>query len=220
MTRRSLIAPTAVLFDFDLTLADSRPGFIASHAYAAQALGVDAPTPEAIARAIGIPIHKVVPVMFVSQPAAWHAEYIRLYRLKADEVMADLTEVFPEARATVDHLRHAGLKLALVSQKLRSLIESVLEREGLRFDAVLGGEDVPDFKPHPGGLLLAMSRLGVEADDAIYVGDTTIDAEAAANAGLRFVGVLTGVTTREEFAPHASIGLLDHVRELPEFLGV
>ena len=65
-----------------------------------------------------------------------------------------------------------------------------------------------------------MDRLGVEADDAIYVGDTTIDAEAAANAGLRFVGVLSGVTTREQFAPFESIGLLDSVGELPDFLGL
>jgi phosphoglycolate phosphatase len=65
-----------------------------------------------------------------------------------------------------------------------------------------------------------MERLGVEADDAIYVGDTTIDAEAAANAGLRFVGVLTGVTTRDEFTSYASLALLANVGELPELLGL
>ena len=220
MSRRSLIAPTTVIFDFDLTLADSRPGFIASHAYAAEKMDVAPPTPEAIARAIGIPIHKVVPVMFPEMPDAWVAEYVRHYRDRAEEVMADLTEVLPGARETLEYLDNAGLRLALVSQKLRSLIETVLEREGMRFDVVLGGEDVPDFKPDPGGLVLAMSRLGVEPDDAIYVGDTTIDAEAAANAGLRFVGVLSGVTTREGFAPYESLALLDSVGDLPAYLGL
>ena len=43
MTRRSLIAPTAIVFDFDLTIADSRPGFIAGHTYAAQQTGVRRP---------------------------------------------------------------------------------------------------------------------------------------------------------------------------------
>jgi phosphoglycolate phosphatase len=220
MSRRSLIAPTAVIFDFDLTLADSRPGFIASHRYAAEQLGVPAPTPEAIARAIGTPLEHIVPVMFPKMTEACVEEYIRAYRVKADEVMADLTEVLPGARETLNTLHNAGLRLALVSQKLRHLIEEVLDREGMKFEVVLGGQDVPDFKPAPGGLLLALERLGVEADDAIYVGDTTIDAAAAANAGLRFVGVLTGVTTREEFVPYASLTLLDSVGELPEFLGL
>ena len=67
---------------------------------------------------------------------------------------------------------------------------------------MLGGEDVPAFKPDPRGLLLALERLAVAPADAIYVGDTTIDAEAAANAGLRFVAVLTGPTTRADFAPY------------------
>jgi phosphoglycolate phosphatase len=218
--RRTLIAPTAVIFDFDLTLADSRPGFIASHRYAAERLGVPAPTPEAIARAIGTPLERIVPVMFPAMDEAWVVEYIRTYRVKADEVMAGLTEVLPGARETLAVLHEAGLRLALVSQKLRHLIEEVLDREGMKFEVVLGGQDVPDFKPHPGGLLLAMERLGVEADDAIYVGDTTIDAEAAANAGLRFVGVLTGVTTRQEFEPYASLTLLESVQQLPELLGI
>ena len=50
MSRRSLIAPTAVIFDFDLTLADSRPGFVISHRHAAEALGLPEPSFEAIGR--------------------------------------------------------------------------------------------------------------------------------------------------------------------------
>ena len=220
MTRKTLIAPDGVIFDFDLTLADSRPGFIASHRYAAERMDVAAPTPEAIARAIGIPIQKVIPGLFPEMPEDWITEYIQHYRVRADEVMAGLTEVLPGARETLDHLREAGLQLALVSQKLRSLIADVLEREGMRFDVVLGGEDVPDFKPHPGGLQLALARLGLEPDDAIYVGDTTIDAEAAANANMRFIGVLSGVTSRDEFGPFPSLTLLDSVDHLPEYLGL
>jgi phosphoglycolate phosphatase len=220
VTRRSLIAPTAVIFDFDLTLADSRPGFIASHRFAADRMNVPPPTPEAIARGIGTPIEGVVPGMFPEMTDVQVREYIRHYRDKANEVMAELTEMLPGACETVTRLREAGLKLALVSQKLHSLISAVLKREHMELDLVLGGDEVPAFKPDPGGLLVAMSRLGVEPDDAIYVGDTTIDAEAAANANLRFVGVLTGVTKREEFAAYTSIALLDSVTELPEFLGV
>lgn len=220
MTRRSLIAPAAVIFDFDLTLVDSRPGFVAGHRYAAEQLQVPAPTPEAIARAIGTPLELVVPRMFPLMSEERAAEYIRHYRLKADETMVDLTEVLPGARETIACLEENGLRLAIVSQKLRRLVDPVLRREGWEIDVVLGGEDVPAFKPDPGGLLLALDRLGLAPDDAIYVGDTTIDADAADNAGLRFVGVLTGPTTRGEMEQHASLALLDSVGKLPEFLGL
>jgi phosphoglycolate phosphatase len=220
MTRRSLIAPAAVIFDFDLTLVDSRAGFLAGHRYAAECLGVPAPDADTIGRAIGTPLEIVVPRMFPAMNEVKGAEYIRLYRVKADEVMADLTVVLAGAGETVAYLKQQGIKLAIVSQKLRRLVEPVLKREGLEIDLVLGGEDVPAFKPDPSGILLALERLDVEADDAIYVGDTTIDAEAAANAGLRFVGVLTGPTSRDEMAAYPALALLESVRDLPEFLAL
>lgn len=220
MARRTLIAPTAVIFDFDLTLVDSRAGFIAGHRHAAERMAVPAPTPEAITRAIGTPLETVVPRMFPDMSEAQAAEYIRLYRVKADEVMEDLTVVLPGAAEALQRLKDAGMQLAIVSQKLRRLVEPVLKREGWEIDVVLGGEDVPAFKPDPGGLLLALERLGLEPDDAIYVGDTTIDAQAAANADMRFIGVLTGPTTHDEMKQEPSLALLASVGELPEFLGV
>jgi phosphoglycolate phosphatase len=220
MARRSLIVPRAVIFDFDLTLVDSRSGFIAGHRYAAERMGVPAPEEEAIVRAIGTPLEIVVPRMFPAMPEIAVAEYIRLYRVRADEVMSDLTRVLPGASETVGRLKEQGLRLAIVSQKLRRLVEPVLRREGWDIDAVLGGEDVPAFKPDPGGLILALERLDVDAGDAIYVGDTTIDAEAAANAGLRFIGVLTGPTTRAELEQYPSLALLASVGDLPQCLEI
>ena len=136
--------------------------------------------------------------------------------------MTPLTVMLPGASESVHRLREAGLPLAIVSQKLRYRVEQVLDREAIRdcFAAVLGAEDVPAFKPDPRGLLLALERLAVAAYDALYVGDTTIDAKAAANAGLRFVGVLTGPTTRADFAPYAPVALLGSVADLPAVLSL
>jgi len=222
MTRRSLIAPTAIVFDFDLTIADSRPGFIAGHTHAAQQTGVPVLDHEIIARSIGTPLDIFVPRVFPGLDPTTITEYIRLYRAKADEVMVDLTSMLPGAADTVRALHDEGLRLAIVSQKLRHLVFAVLEREDLAgcFKVVLGGQDVPAFKPDPRGLQMALERLGVDADDAIYVGDTVIDAEAAANANLRFIGVLTGPTAAAEFEPYQKLTLLPTVNDLPGYLGL
>ena len=217
-----LTTPRAVIFDFDLTLADSTAGFDACHRLAAERLGLAPVSLEAVRRSIGTPLDIVVPRFFPSLSESQVAEYIAAYQAHADHVMTPLTVMLPGAADTVRHLNDAGLTLAIVSQKLRYRVEDVLQRERIRdcFDVVLGGEDVPAFKPDPSGLLLALERLAVAAGDAVYVGDTTIDAAAAANAGLRFVVVLSGPTTRDEFAPYATLAILDGVAALPGLLGV
>jgi phosphoglycolate phosphatase len=217
-----VIETRAVIFDFDLTLADSSPAFDACHRHAAAQFGLEPPTLDAIRRSIGTPLPIAVPRLYGPAIEGRVEAYIDIYQAHADEVMSGLTIMLPGAAETLHQLNQASLRLAIVSQKLRYRVEEVLQREALLecFAAVLGAEDVPAFKPDPSGLLLALERLGVGKDDAIYVGDTTIDADAAANAGLRFVGVLTGSTSREDFISHASVALLDSVIELPALLSL
>lgn len=217
-----LTTPRALVFDFDLTLADSSPGFEACHRYAAERLGLPRPTLDAVRRSIGTPPHLAVPMLYGPAVEGRVDEYLDVYQPHADEVMGPLTVILPGARETLARLHEAAIPIALVSQKLRYRIEEVLQREGLldAFDHVLGAEDVPAFKPDPSGLLLALERLGVPPADALYVGDTTIDADAAANAGLRFIAVLTGPTTREDFATHTTAAIVDSVAGLPELIGL
>jgi phosphoglycolate phosphatase len=214
--------PRAVVFDFDLTLADSSAGFEASHTYAAERLGLTPPTLDAIRRSIGTPPHLAVPMLYGAAVDGRLDEYLEVYQARADEVMEPLTRILPGTRDTLQRVGEAGIPFAIVSQKLRYRVEDVLRREGLldAFACVLGGEDVPAFKPDPSGILLAVERLGARPKDALYVGDTTIDAQAAANAHVRFVAVLTGPTTREDFAPYATTAILDSIAGFPELVGL
>jgi phosphoglycolate phosphatase len=67
---------------------------------------------------------------------------------------------------------------------------------------------------------MAIERLGATTRDAIYVGDTTIDAEAAQNAVVGFVGLLTGYAQRDDFEAYKPLAVLRDVGQLPEYLGV
>jgi len=217
-----LTTPRAVIFDFDLTLADSSPGFDACHRYAAQRLGLTPPSLEAVRRTIGTPLPLAVPMLYGPAIDSRLDGYVDVYQAHADEVMGPLTLILPGAAETLRSLNDAAIPAAIVSQKLRYRVEEVLIREGLLdcFAVVLGAEDVPAFKPDPGGLLLALERMDVKPDDALYVGDTTIDAEAAANANLRFAAVLTGPTAASDFTAHPSVAVLNSVIDLPPLLGL
>jgi phosphoglycolate phosphatase len=213
---------SAVVFDFDLTLVDSYDAFVDAHVFASKAMGLAPPSREAVGRIIGTPLVAVIPILHGAAGAAVSEEYAAIYQKRADETMSGLTRLIAGARETVVALRRAGLKLGIVSQKLRYRLEELLRREGLlqSFEAIIGAEDIEAFKPDPSGLLLAVEQLGATSATALYVGDTVIDAEAARRAGVPFVAVLTGVTPSEAFASHQPRAILDSVTDLPAYLGL
>ncbi len=212
--------PKAVVFDFDLTLVDSRAGIASCHAYAMRELALpnaDSKVAEATAM-IGLPAHEVFALLFPGNDQA--DEYVRLYQVRAGEIMTASTSLLPGARETIEALRRRSVRLGIVSTKLRVRVEEFLRREGLlsSFDAVIGPEDVPTYKPDPEGLLLALERLGVEKSEALYVGDTLIDAETAQSAGVSFIAVLSGFVREEQFEGFEAIAFLEGVKDLPALL--
>jgi phosphoglycolate phosphatase len=212
----------AIVFDFDLTLADSLLGFVESHATASRAIGLTPPSLEAIGPTLGTPLPEVFLRLHGAANADRTDEYLRVYHQRADEVMTGLTSWLDGAPETLRSLHARAMKLGIVSQKLRYRVEDVLHRDGMAglFGAVIGGDDVEALKPDPAGLLLATERLGVAPGASLYIGDTTIDAETARRAGVGFVAVLSGFTDAEAFTEYAPLTVLNSVTELPDFLGL
>ena len=69
-------------------------------------------------------------------------------------------------------------------------------------------------KPSPEGILLALSILQCSLDDALYIGDSVVDAESAHAAGIGFIGVLNGTTTYEELASYPNEAIIDNLNGL------
>ena len=128
--------------------------------------------------------------------------------------------LLPGGEELLRKLRERGSKVAIVSTKRGDTIEIILERLGLAdtVDLVVGSADVKRHKPDPEGLLFALDRLGVEPGEALFCGDTVLDAGAAKNAGTRFAAVLGGTTQADAFArfcpDHISPDLWDLARWL------
>lgn len=218
----SLPRPAAIVFDFDLTLVDSSQGFVACHTYAALQHGLTPPSLPAILRTIGTPLPIVFHRLYGEEKLGLRDAYLADYQSQADEVMTDLTVYVDGAKEALARLAGAGVPLGIVSQKLRYRVEDVLRSGNMlqAFGVVLGGDDVRALKPDPAGLLAALDKLGVQPREALYVGDTTIDAETAERAGTSFVGVLTGVTSAEDFAPYEPLATLESVHSLPDLLQI
>lgn len=211
----------AILFDFDYTLADSSRGVARCVNDALRDMGLPAALPEAIYRTIGMSLAETLLSLAGPERAPQGPEFARRFKQHADQVMADLTVLYPTVDPAMRVLRRQGVKLGIVSTKFRYRIEGILQRDGLRdlFDVIVGGEDVAAHKPDPEGLCRAMADLHCPPMQVLYVGDSVIDAETARRAGVSFVAVLTGVTGRSGFAGYPAIEVIESLAQLPERLG-
>ncbi|HEY3352155.1 MAG TPA: HAD-IA family hydrolase [Polyangia bacterium] len=118
------------------------------------------------------------------------AELDQFY-LEAFPRYAEKVWVSPAAAPVLDALRDRGLAVAVVTNTVAPLTKIVLDAAGLaaRLDAVVCASEVPRAKPAPDVVLAAMARLGVAAAATWMVGDSRFDRDAAAAAGVRFIGL-------------------------------
>lgn len=90
------------------------------------------------------------------------------------------------------------------------------------FPVMITMDDLPadKQKPHPDGILKAMDQLQIT--DAYYAGDTIDDMIAAGKAGVKGIGILTGMSDTEEqrnlFSQHGASAVLNSVNEIPEVI--
>ena len=211
----------AVMFDFDLTLADSTAGAIECINHALQRLGLPYAPDRRILESIGLSLPDTFAYITGKTDPLMVEAFAHHFIARADEVMADLTVLYECVPPVVRTLQAAGLAQAIVSSKFRHRIERIVAREQLAdcFPVIVGAEDMPYHKPHPAGLLQAMRRLGCQPDEVVYIGDHLVDAQAARGAGIGFVAVLTGMSERRHFLETQPLAIIDNLAELPELLG-
>ncbi len=125
------------------------------------------------------------------------------------------------ARETLGALKASGLLVGAISNTIQPgrFLETNLRRWGLDqiFDVRVYSSDVGVAKPHPKIFQVALERLGVHAEDAVYVGDRLIpDVGGAQAVGMK--AVLIEVAHRVE--THPTITPDGRVKELTELLSV
>lgn len=133
----------------------------------------------------------------------------------------------------LSRLRAEGARIALTTGFQRSIADTVLEacgwavagtsgesrESGARFvvDALVTSDTVVAGRPAPYLIHHAMELTGVTSvDEVVSVGDTVADLQAAANAGVRGIGVLTGSVPRETLAAQPHSLILGSLADVPE----
>jgi phosphoglycolate phosphatase len=127
---------------------------------------------------------------------------------------------YPGAVESLRRLHAAGVRIAVVTNKQRHFADVLLGRLALAgwVDLVVGGDTCPRRKPDPQPLLFACDSLQVKVAEAVMVGDSINDVQAARAAGMPVVCVSYGYNEGRD--PHTleCDVLLDRLDQLPELL--
>jgi HAD superfamily hydrolase (TIGR01509 family) len=187
--------PKAVLFDIDGTLIDSNDQhaqcWVETFAHFDLHISFDQ-----VRGQIGKGGDQLLPALLPQRVVDEQEEAITGYRkqLFADKFM-DSLRPFPGATELCKTLAGQGIAVVLASSGSKSEVERHIKTLGIGgvIRGATSADDAEESKPEPDIFQAALKLLApISAGEAVVVGDTPYDAEAAGKAGLRCVGVLCG----------------------------
>lgn len=206
------------VFDVDGTLVDSQHHINASMQLAYGAMGLDAPTLEQVRGIVGLSLpqamQQLTPDLSGLQNDALVAAYKATFKSKREG--GEFAPLYDGINTVLDWLEDDDhLLLGLATGNSRRGLDAVVEGHGLasKFITSQVADDHPS-KPHPSMLLAALSETGVEAENALMIGDTTFDMEMGVAAGMRCIGVSWGYHTDDRLRDAGATWIVNEAAEL------
>jgi HAD superfamily hydrolase (TIGR01509 family) len=208
----------AVLCDIDGTLVNSN--WLHASAWKDAFAQIDVVLDlEDVRRQIGKGGNELIPVFI-----PWHKRTIVEHPLKRyreflfrQEYLAQV-KPFPKVRDLLQRMKQAGIKVSLASSAHQEDIEDYKRIAGIEdlVEESSSADDASRSKPHPDIFEATLKKLGVKARNALALGDTPYDAEAAGKAGIWTVGVESGGWTKKELLAAGCIEVYRDVADLLE----
>ncbi len=195
----------ALLFDLDGTLVDSRRDLAAALDATLADFGLPPLGVEAVTRFVGDGARRLVERgLAPARPdapfsEAFVAEALETFKTRYAERLLATTRAYPSVGPALE--RFAATPKAVVTNKPAAFSEAILRGLGLRsyFVGVIGGDTLPERKPHPAPVLAGLAACGVSHPTAaVMIGDSPNDIRAGRAAGTLTCGVTYGFRAASE----------------------
>ena len=186
-----------VLFDLDGTLIDSTQAVYEGFCTAFKHFNAPIPKYEEVTQHIGHPLEYMFGALGVKE--ADLQDYITIYKEHYRQICNAKTTLLPSAKEAILEASKFAM-LGVVTTKTGQYSKMLLEYLGVAkyFTCIVGRENVTNPKPDAEPILTALKHFPKIPNANIYmVGDTPLDIQAAKNAGIQSVGVLSGYAPLE-----------------------
>lgn len=173
-----------VLFDLDGVLVESRAVWFEVMRAIARRFGYPEISAEQMERAWGQGIAEDVRMFYPGFTVEQlEGEYGLMFRQYVQHL-----KVEPDGPPVLEELRANGIRVAVVTNSPSEVARAMLTQARVDPDVLVSGNDVCEPKPAPDGILAALTLLQLTAAEAMFVGDTNFDREAARRARIGFAG--------------------------------
>jgi HAD superfamily hydrolase (TIGR01509 family) len=138
---------------------------------------------------------QLLPVFLTEAERKYHGHDLEEWRARRFKTeYLPLVKPFSAVPQLLERVRRAGLTVAVASSSKGDELDTYLEIAGVTkfVEVATTSDDAERSKPAPDIFESALSKLGIEGANAIAVGDTPYDAEAAGKRSIRTIGVLCG----------------------------
>lgn len=209
-----------ILFDFDGTLLYTIKDLADATNYALEKHGYPTHTEATITRMVGngvnLLVARALPQGFDTPN---YDDIMEDFRAYYAQHCSDNTRPYDGVLEMLRSLKARGCKLAIVTNKYQLAAEE-LRKEFFSesVDLIVGDHESRRRKPEPDAVFVALEQLGAEAERAVYVGDTEVDMQTAANSGLDFIAVAWGYRDYEELVEMKAPAIARNTQELLELL--
>ncbi|PTV53641.1 phosphoglycolate phosphatase [Acinetobacter seifertii] len=209
-----------ILFDLDGTLVDSAADLYRSMNLSLQSLGWPLVTEVQIREWVGKGASKlcesVLLHLFGKLDAEQHKVLLHTFVEIYGEELCVNTQIYSGVPDFLKHCQTLNIKMACVTNKPVKLAQGLLDALELSsyFQVVLGGDSLPERKPHPLPLLHCMQSLNTSASQSLMIGDSSNDVEAARRAGIDCIVVSYGYNHGESIYDCQPQQVIDSLAEL------
>jgi len=206
----------AYIFDLDGTLLDTLADLAASTNYALQAHHMPRRTIDEVRRFVGNGVRRLMEQAVTEGTTTEQFEaVIATFRDHYLHHSLDTTRPYPGIMELLRRLKADGKATAVVSNKFDAATKALCTHFfGTLVDVAIGESERIRRKPAPDTVVEAMRLLGVDRQQAVYVGDSDVDIATAANCQLPCISVLWGFRDRDFLLAHGATTLIASPGEL------
>lgn len=211
-----------VIFDLDGTLLNTIADLAAATNYALQACGYLTHDTDAYRFFVGNGINKLFE-RALPEGTRSKENVLKIRSLFVpyyNEHNADLSRPYPGIENLLETLQEKGYMLAVASNKYHEATQKLIKQyfPRINFLAILGQRENIPAKPDPQVVYEIMEKAGVERNEVVYIGDSSVDMQTGANAGVTTIGVCWGFRPRTELEAYNPSLIAEQAEDILHFL--
>jgi len=208
------------IFDFDGTIANTRPVILTTFHRTFDAMHLPQSTDVEISATIGLPLLEAFPIlcpMGTSKAEECTITYRRIFEQVKQEIHVS---IFPHVESTMRKLHASSVTCTIATSRGQDSAKAFMKSFGIDdiITYIIAAENVSHAKPDPEPVIKTLQHFKLHPENAVVIGDTHFDISMGRNAGCMSIGVSYGYGSRESLEKAGADAIIDDFAELSTYI--